>query len=71
MFGSVSSLDICHAVMEHIKTHAPGEEFIISKAAVLMDKPLKTFGIHEAPVELHPQVVVNVCVSITPKLLNH
>ena len=71
MFGSVSSLDICHAVMDHIKTCAPSEEFVISKSAVLMDKPLKTFGIHEVSVELHPQVVVNLSVSVTPKLLNH
>ncbi|PPE03207.1 50S ribosomal protein L9 [Holospora curviuscula] len=71
MFGSVNTLDICHAVMDHMKTHAPEEEVIISKSSVLVDKPLKTFGVHEVPMELHPQVVVNVGVVIKPKLLNY
>lgn len=67
MFGSVSSLDVCQGVIAHINTCFPEDAFALSKAHVLMDKPFKTFGQHTAVIELHPQVLVDVVLKISPK----
>lgn len=70
MFGSVSNLDIAHAVVLHIQKHFPEDNFVLSKSNVLIDKPFKTFGQHVAVVELHPQVLVDVSLTISPKILH-
>lgn len=70
MFGSVSSLDVCQGVIAHVNARFPEENFTLSKAHVLMDKPFKTFGQHTAIVELHPQVLVDVILTIAPKMLH-
>ncbi|ETZ06773.1 50S ribosomal protein L9 [Holospora obtusa F1] len=67
MFGSVTALDVCQLLGDQFTQ----EDLKFSKSAILMDKPLKTFGVHEVSVELHPHVVVDIKITITPKLLHH
>lgn len=56
LYGSVSTQDIARAVSENGAT--------IDRKQVIMDKVLKTLGLHEIKVRLHPEVTVNVVVNI-------
>src|SRR5579863_2048835 len=56
LYGSVSGRDVAEAVN--------GKGGAIDRAMVVLDKPLKTLGIHEVKVKLHPEVVVTVSVNI-------
>lgn len=56
LYGSVSSRDIAEAAGE--------EGFHINRTQVVLDKPLKTLGMTELRIILHPEVSVNVTVNI-------
>jgi large subunit ribosomal protein L9 len=56
LYGSVSTRDIAEAVT------AGG--FTITRNQVLLDKPIKTLGLHEAKVQLHPEVIVKVTLNV-------
>jgi len=56
LYGSVSTRDISDAVT------ASG--FTVDRAQVLLDHPIKTLGIHEVRVSLHPEVSVKVFVNV-------
>jgi len=60
LFGSVTSRDIADAVSE--------AGFTIDRNQVIMDRSIKTLGLTEARVRLHPEVVVTITVNIARSL---
>ena len=56
LYGSVSGRDVADAV------NAEGGK--VDRAMVAMDKPIKTLGVHEVKVRLHPEVTVTVKINI-------
>jgi large subunit ribosomal protein L9 len=56
LYGSVSGRDVADAV------NAGGGK--IDRAMVVLDRPIKTLGVHEVRVRLHPEVTVTVKVNI-------
>ena len=60
LFGSVTSRDISEAVTE--------AGFTITRNQVIMVKSIKTLGLHETRVRLHPEVTVTVTVNVARSL---
>jgi large subunit ribosomal protein L9 len=60
LFGSVTSRDISDAVTE--------AGFTISRAQVVMEKSIKTLGLHDTRIRLHPEVTVTVKVNVARSL---
>jgi large subunit ribosomal protein L9 len=58
LYGSVNARDIAEAIA------AAG--FTVGRAQVVIDKPIKTIGIHTVRVSLHPEVSVPVGLSVAP-----
>jgi len=58
LYGSVNARDIAEAV------GAAG--FTIARGQVIIDKPIKTIGVHSARVSLHPEVTVTIGLSVAP-----
>ena len=56
LYGSVSTRDIAEAVT------AGG--FTIDRRQVIMDKPIKTLGVHASRIMLHPEVIVDVSLNV-------
>ncbi|WP_025898543.1 50S ribosomal protein L9 [Sneathiella glossodoripedis] len=56
LYGSVSTQDIARAVSENGAT--------IDRKQVILDKVLKTLGLHDVRVRLHPEVTVGIVVNI-------
>jgi large subunit ribosomal protein L9 len=56
LYGSVSTRDISEAVT------AGG--FTITRNQVVMDKPIKSLGLHECTIALHPEVQVKVTLNV-------
>ncbi len=56
LYGSVSTRDISEVVT------AGG--FTIDRNQVVIDKPIKTLGVHGAKIQLHPEVLVSVQVNV-------
>jgi large subunit ribosomal protein L9 len=56
LYGSVSSRDISEVVT------AGG--FTIERRQVVIDRPIKTLGLHPATIALHPEVIVPVMVNV-------
>jgi large subunit ribosomal protein L9 len=56
LYGSVSGRDVADAV------NAEGAK--VERAMVVLDKPIKTLGLHEVKVRLHPEVTVTVTLNI-------
>jgi large subunit ribosomal protein L9 len=56
LYGSVSGRDVSDAIQ------AEGGK--VDRAQVVLDKPIKTLGMHEVKVRLHPEVVVTVKINI-------
>jgi large subunit ribosomal protein L9 len=56
LYGSVNGRDVAEAV------NAEGGK--VDRAMVVLDKPLKTLGLHEVKVRLHPEVTVSVTLNI-------
>jgi large subunit ribosomal protein L9 len=56
LYGSVSGRDVAEAV------NADGGK--IDRSMVVLDKPIKTLGVHEVKVRLHPEVTVAVNINI-------
>src|SRR5947208_8327738 len=57
LYGSVAGRDVADAVNE-----AGGTK--VDRAMVVLDKPIKTLGLHEVKVRLHPEVTVTVTLNI-------
>ena len=60
LFGSVTSRDIADAVTE--------AGFTITRNQVVMDKSIKTLGLHDTRIRLHPEVTVTVKVNVARSL---
>ena len=58
LYGSVNARDIADAVGE--------AGFTIGRAQVIIDRPIKTIGIHSVRVSLHPEITISVGVSVAP-----
>jgi large subunit ribosomal protein L9 len=58
LYGSVNARDIAEAI------DAGG--FTVGRGQVIIDKPIKTIGVHTVRVSLHPEVAVSVGVSVAP-----
>ncbi|HML44634.1 MAG: 50S ribosomal protein L9 [Hyphomicrobium zavarzinii] len=56
LYGSVSTRDLADAVT------AGG--FTIDRRQVILERPIKTLGLHETKVALHPEVVVKVILNV-------
>jgi len=56
LYGSVSTRDISDAIT------AGG--FTVHRNMIVMDKPIKTLGVHPSKVQLHPEVLVNVKLNV-------
>ncbi len=57
LYGSVAGRDVADAV-----NGAGGSK--VDRAMVVLDKPIKTLGMHEVKVRLHPEVTVTVTLNI-------
>ena len=60
LFGSVTSRDIAEAVSE--------AGFTINRSQVIMDKAIKTLGLTDTRIRLHPEVHVDIIVNIARSL---
>ena len=60
LFGSVTSRDIADAVTD--------AGFTINRNQVLMEKSIKTLGLHDTRVRLHPEVTITVTVNVARSL---
>ena len=60
IFGSVNSRDIADAVTE--------AGFTITRAQVVMETSIKTLGLHDTRIRLHPEVTVTVTVNVARSL---
>ena len=56
LYGSVSTRDIANVVTEG--------GFTIDRNQVVMEKPIKTLGLHDCNVQLHPEVAVKVVLNV-------
>ena len=56
LYGSVSTRDIADAIT------AGG--FTVDRRQVVLDRPIKTLGLHDATVALHPEVLVKVTLNV-------
>jgi large subunit ribosomal protein L9 len=56
LYGSVSGRDVADAV------NAEGGK--VERAMVVLDKPIKTLGVHEVKIRLHPEVTITVALNI-------
>ena len=56
LYGSVSTRDIAAAVTEG--------GFSVERRQVMLDKPIKSLGLHEIRVTLHPEVVPQIIVNV-------
>ena len=56
LYGSVSARDLAEAL------GADGAK--VSKSQIMLDTPIKTLGLHDVRVALHPEVSVNVQVNV-------
>jgi large subunit ribosomal protein L9 len=57
LYGSVAGRDVSDAI------NAEGSNKV-ERAMVVLDKPIKTLGMHEVKVRLHPEVTVTVTLNI-------
>jgi len=57
LYGSVSVRDIVEAL------HESGHK-IVSKAMIVLERPIKTLGLFDVKVSLHPEVAVNIQVNV-------
>jgi large subunit ribosomal protein L9 len=57
LYGSVAGRDVADAVNAEGGTK-------VDRAMVVLDKPIKTLGLHEVKVRLHPEVTVTVTLNI-------
>jgi len=56
LFGSIAAIDIARALKE--------EGFDIDKSLIIMEEPIKSLGIYEIPIKLHPEVQAKIKVWI-------
>ena len=56
LYGSVSTRDIAEVISV--------DGFSVDRRQIVLDKPIKTLGLHQVKVQLHPEVLVKVKINI-------
>jgi large subunit ribosomal protein L9 len=56
LYGSVTAKDISEVITK--------SGFTINRSQIIMDKPIKTIGLHDITVTLHPEVETNLVLNI-------
>src|SRR3954467_11484658 len=56
LFGSVSGRDVAEGIIK--------AGFTVDRRQVILDKPIKTLGLHDVRVALHPEVMVKVTANV-------
>lgn len=56
LYGSVSTRDLAEVISEG--------GFTIDRVQVVLDRPIKTLGLHEVTIALHPEVHVKVTINV-------
>lgn len=59
LYGSVAAQDIANALKE--------ESLSLDKNSIILNDPIKSLGIYEVPVKLHPEVSANLKIWIVKK----
>ncbi|TRZ94972.1 50S ribosomal protein L9 [bacterium] len=59
LYGSITSGDIQRLLKE--------EGFDIEKSSIMLEEPIKSLGIFEIPLKLHPEVSVNIKIWVVKK----
>jgi large subunit ribosomal protein L9 len=59
LYAGITSLDLANVLKE--------EGFNIDKNSILLDEPIRSLGIYEVPINLHPEVIVNIRVWVVKK----
>ncbi len=59
LFGSVTSADVAEAVSQ-----ASGGEIDVDRKDVQLDEPIRSLGVHQVRVRLHPEVDAELAVSV-------
>jgi large subunit ribosomal protein L9 len=59
IYGSIAAHDILNALKD--------EAIEIDKSAVLIEEPIKSLGIYEVPVKLHPEVTAKIKIWVVKK----
>jgi len=59
LYGSITSGDIQQLLKE--------EGFDIEKSSIILEEPIKSLGIFEIPLKLHPEVSVNIKIWVVKK----
>ena len=60
LYGSVSTRDIAEVVSAGNAT----TKVLVDKRQIVLDKPIKTLGVHDIKVQLHPEVLVKVEINV-------
>lgn len=58
-YGSIGANEIAHALKE--------DGLDIDKSFIILDEPIKSLGIYEVPIKLHPEVLAKVKIWIVKK----
>lgn len=56
LYGSVSTRDLADIITR--------QGFTVNRNQFVMNQPIKTLGLHQVPVHLHPEVEVNVTINV-------
>ncbi|MEK9846134.1 50S ribosomal protein L9, partial [Thalassospira sp.] len=56
LYGSVTARDIATAVTE--------AGFTVARTQVVLDQPIKTLGLHQVKINLHPEVAIEVTANV-------
>ena len=56
LYGSVAARDVVEIVA--------ADKYTIERSAVVLDKPIKTLGMHPIKVRLHPEVTVSITLNV-------
>ncbi len=59
LYGSITPLEIHHALKE--------EGYDIDKNSIILEEPIKSLGIYQIPIKLHPEVSAQVKVWVVKK----
>lgn len=59
LYGSIGSQEIANALKE--------ENVDIDKSAIILNEPIKSLGVYEVPVKLHPEISTTVKVWVVKK----
>jgi large subunit ribosomal protein L9 len=59
LYGSITSADITAALKE--------EGFDIDKHSIILDEPIKSLGIYEVPIRLHPEISCKIKIWVVKK----